>query len=463
MEENKTVTIELADFNPKESAPVFNSVRGKDYVPYTTPDGKKQYGDFLIELMNNSAVHGAIIRAKIAQTIGNGIVWDAEDGTGEDEALAEFMTNINDEYDANELISRMAPDLILGNTIALLVTWTADWSKIGSVKHIDATKIRAATVDQNGKIPGYWYSWDWSKQRNDKVFLPIYNFKSAADSRKAYQEALKKGNNEELQKIFLQPTTQIFVYKPYAPGQFYYSLPDYIGAIASIQTDILSDQYGVASFQNGLNTDVMVTFFGLRTPEQKTTEAKKFLQMHTGAAKSKKPLIAFADDVNQAPKVEMIGGSKEDKIFTTINERCLQNILTGHRVTDPLLVGIKTAGQLGAGEELKNSIEFWNNTVIRPYQIIIENILNEFTYINGLEPISIEPFVFVETQSVEQPDSDIDNVTDEDVSADNPTEEDVEMDKMIKVNKAGDIKKAHAYTSKKKISTSLKNKKKFKK
>lgn len=462
MEENKTITIELADLNPKESAPVFTAQRGKDWVPYTTPDGKKQYGDFLLELFNNSALHGAIVRAKIAQTIGNGIVWDASEGSPEDEALSDFMLNINDEYDANELLNRITPDLILGNEIALLVTWTSDWSKIGSIKHIETFKLRAAPVDDSGKVPGYYYSWDWSKQRNDKVFLPAFNTKSAADNKAAYKAALERGNSEELQKIFLQPTTQVYFYKPYMPGQFYYALPDYVGAIPSIQTDIMSDQYGVAAFQNGLNTDVMVTFFGLRTPEQKTTEAKKFLMMHTGAAKAKKPLIAFADDANQAPKIDNIGGSKEDKLFMTINENTMQKILSGHRVTDPLLVGIKTAGQLGAGEELQNSIEFWNNTVIKPYQLTIEKILNEFTYINELDPISIEPFVFVETQTIEQPDSDVEEVTSEDVEAENPDDE-VEMDRMIKVAKKGDIKKAHSYSTKKKISNSLKDKKRTKK
>jgi len=453
MEEQKPIiaytNFEFAELNPKESAPVFTEVRGKDWIPYLSSDGNSQYPEKLIELFTNSALHGAILRSKIDQVSGNGFIWDASEGSDE---MDTFMSAVNDQEDANEVLWKLSNDLNLFGGVALLINWSKDWTKIVSIEHIDFSKVRCSTVDDNGKISGYYYSWDWSKQRNDRVFIPAFNEATASENKQAYEDAVKKGNSEELQKIFLQPTTQIFYYKPYISGYFYYPLPSYVGCINSIETDIMSDQYGTSAFKNGLNTDVMVTFFNIRTPEAKNEEARKFLKMHTGAAQAKKPLIAFADDATQAPKVDNIGGSKEDKLFMTINENTMQKILSGHRVTDPVLVGIKTPGELG-NSDLGLAIDFWNKTVINPMQQTVTKIWNKFMDINEFPSVDIAPFIF--TDEVVEPEEETD-VADTDADAGAP----VEMDRMKKgVGRDGIIRKYHTVSTRKNISKKLKEKK----
>lgn len=435
---------EFADLNPKESAPKFSAVRGKDWIPYVDADGKTQYPDKLIELYNNSALHGAIVRSKIDQVSGNGFIWDSSIAGEEMDA---FMYSVNLEEDANEILYKFANDLVLFGGIAAIVNWSKDWTKIVSIEHVDFSKVRAGVVDENGIVPGYYYSWDWTKQRNDRVFIPRFNEATAAENRKAYEKAVEKGNSEELQAIFLKPTTQILYYKPYRSGYFYYPLPDYVGGLNSIQTDIISDQYGTAAFQNGLNTDVMVTFFNIRTQDAKNEEARKFLKMHTGASKAKKPLIAFADDAAQAPQVTSIGSSKEDKLFMTINENTMQKILSAHRVTDPVLVGIKTPGELG-NSDLGLAIDFWNKTVIEPYQQTISRVWNRFMDINGWPEVDIAPFVFMDPGDSEEVEEETD-----------VEETSTEMDRMVKRVGSDGIKKKHAYNTKKKISKTLKEKK----
>lgn len=444
---NKMIPVEAQDiyfsqaFDPKNSAPVFKAQRGKDWIPYLDVDGETQYPDLLISLFNNSALHGAIVRSKIEQVAGQGFVWEDSSVNAEMEF---FMENINDEETADDLLGKMASDLETFGGIALLVTWTSDWTKIGSIKHLDFSKVRAGLVNTDGYIPGYWYSWDWNKQRSDKVFLPIFNVDTAKNNKAAYEEAVKKGNSEELQNIFLQPTSQIYYWKPYRSGSFYYPLPSYVGAINAIKADIAADQYGLSSFENGLNADVMVTFIGINTPEQQNIEAKKFLKMYTGATKARKPIIAFAKDAESAMKVEALSNSKEDKVYTSVNENVMQKILSGHRVTEPLLVGIKTAGQLGAAEEMKQTIDFWNRTVITPDQQVIERIMNKFLDINGLPYVEIKPFF-----EFEEPE--------EEVVEETPTDEtEQSLRKMGKTVVNGEIKKRHTYETKKQIGKSVK-------
>ena len=147
---------EFAQLDPKQSAPEFNYVRGKEWIPYVTVDGV-QYPDKLIDLYNNSALHGAILQSKIDQVSGNGFIWDEPDSSIlEESEMTYFMDNINSDEDANELLWKMTSDLEVFGGIALQITWTANWEKIGSIRHLDFSKVRANKVNDDGKVPGYY-------------------------------------------------------------------------------------------------------------------------------------------------------------------------------------------------------------------------------------------------------------------------------------------------------------------
>lgn len=380
-------SMNFSDLTPESISPNFHSVRSKDYVPYVTEDGK-QYPDMLIDMYNSSALHGAILRSKIDQVSGEGFVWDTSiEGS---DLLTAWAGNCNmHDEDLNEVLWKVSTDFELFNGFALLINWSKTWDKIISLEHIDFSKIRAEKVNQDGIVEGYWYSWKWEKQRSGKVYIPTFNMASAAENKKAYKKAIEKGTNEELQAIFLKPTTQIIYYKPYHPDSFYYPLPEYNGALAAIQTDILSDGYGLNSFQNGLSADIVVTMFNLMTPEKKRQAAKKFDYMYTGSRGGKKIVYHFANKVEEALKIDKIGNNKEDGIYTSVNENTLQKILSGHRITTPELVGIKAAGQLGSGNDAQ-LINFWQNTVIIPEQNEITKIFNKIMDINQFPIISIK-------------------------------------------------------------------------
>ena len=392
---NDITDLQLSNIDVRNSTPIFNEERNKDYIPYRT-NKDEEYPDMLIRLFTNSSLHGAILRAKMDQVKGNGFVWDDGDAKENNisDKMTEFVSDINDKNeDINEVLDKVSKDLCLFNSFALLVTWSTDWSYIESIEHIDFSKLRAnkvKVIDNKPTIPGYWFCWDWTKQRQEKTFIPSFDADNARKSSKAYKRAVEEGNNEELEKLFLNPRTQIIYYKDYFPNSFYYAYPSYVSALNAIETDVLCDQYGVNSFERDLTANFLVTFFGVNTPEQKREVASKFLRQYTGATKMKQPIISFAKNLEDAMKIDQIANSKEDKIYTSVNENTMQKILSGHRVTDPLLVGIKTSGQLGATEELKQSINFWNKNVIIPIQLKITKVFNKIMKINNLPYISIE-------------------------------------------------------------------------
>jgi hypothetical protein len=89
------------------------------------------------------------------------------------------------------------------------------------------------------------------------------------------------------------------------------------------------------------------------------------------------------DSPENAPQITPIPQNGADGYYTTINDLVMQKILTAHRITSPMILGIKTEGQLGGRAEVIDSYLLFQNTVIAPYQQTIlgclENIM-EFNY-----------------------------------------------------------------------------------
>ena len=68
-----------------------------------------------------------------------------------------------------------------------------------------------------------------------------------------------------------------------------------------------------------------------------------------------------------------------------------QKILTSHRITSPMLVGIKTEGQLGGRTEMLEAMALFQENVIKPKQSDILSVFEEIMYCNGYDkPLGVE-------------------------------------------------------------------------
>ncbi len=59
--------------------------------------------------------------------------------------------------------------------------------------------------------------------------------------------------------------------------------------------------------------------------------------------------------------------------------------MTGHRVTSPMLLGVKTEGQLGGRDELMQAFEIYQNTVVKPYQEHILKTIEKILLVNDIK------------------------------------------------------------------------------
>ena len=68
----------------------------------------------------------------------------------------------------------------------------------------------------------------------------------------------------------------------------------------------------------------------------------------------------------------------------------MQNLLTANRLTSPMLLGIKTPGQLGGTNEINEAFELYYNQVIGKLQNRVLFTFNKILKINGAEQIQFE-------------------------------------------------------------------------
>ena len=110
----------------------------------------------------------------------------------------------------------------------------------------------------------------------------------------------------------------------------------------------------------------------------------------TGSENAGKFILTFSDDQTRTPQITPIQPSDLDKQFLALQELLVQNILTAHRVTSPMLMGIKNETGLGSNvDELNSAGNYFLNTVCKPYQLHIIKTLRKLFAVNNMDmPIS---------------------------------------------------------------------------
>ena len=323
----------------------------KDYVQEAvekeTPKGWVNYGDnnlfpqYLIDLYNTSSVHGSLTMS-IAFTI----------------AGKEFSTALPiakreaDRLKIDELRHSTSLDLKLHGGFFWEVVWSVDRTTIARINHLPFENCRLAVTNEEDIIPGIYYSKDWSdirKKKNAPVYMPMFN----------------KSSNEE------EPSQVLFM-SVMTPGSAYYPKPDYYSALEYIECTRQISHFYNAFLQNGMFPGYMIHFNnGVPDPEEQIMIKNQWEKM-SGTQMAGKRIFTFNESQDRAPKVDLIPLDDADKKWTVLSEESRNNIMIGHRVTSPLLFGIRENGGLGSNtDELKQAFKIFKQQVIEPYQRMI--------------------------------------------------------------------------------------------
>ncbi len=305
------------------------------------------FSNYLIDLYYASPVHSALTMSISFMIAGKEIK------SNNPAAQREI-----DRLKLNTIRRPIALDAKMQGGYYLEVIWSVDRSTIAKINHLPYENCRLAVANDEDIIPGIYYSKDWSdtrKKKNIPTFIPMYNPTTKAD--------------EPSQVLFIGVMT---------PGSAYYPKPDYYSAINYIEITRDISEFYRAFLTNGMAPSYFLHMNnGIPDPEEQMAIRRNWETM-MGAKKAGKVVFTFNESADRAPRLDLVPMTDADKQWQELSVQSRENILAAHRVTSPLLFGIRDAGGLGSNaDEMKSAYRIFNRNIIEPYQKIITDSLEE--------------------------------------------------------------------------------------
>jgi len=374
--------IHLSEFN----LPVITETASKEWISFGDDN---LYPQYLLELYNGSSINNAVVKGVASMIYGEGMeATDRQDSEEHKEQWLRLNSLLNNSQ--KDLLKCLAIDLKLFGMCYVNTIWNKPRTKIVEMYHIPAQYIRSGKADAYGNVNEYYYSADWANYRRHKP-----------RTYKAFDEKDRTS------------ASQVMCIKDYSPGTHYYSLPDYQGSTSYIQLDMEIAQFHLSNIKSGMFPSMAVNFAnGIPTREERRTIERQINSKFGGSGNAGKILLTFNDGKDTAPEIVPINANDNSDSYQFLSQETTRKILTGHRVTSPLLFGVKGDGS-GFGnnaDELRDSYSLFNNTVIKPFQnTLLEGLQRVFSICDinlDLYFKSLKPADFIDIDTTKKVDED---------------------------------------------------------
>ncbi len=333
-------------------------------IPIITEDTKTRYSwvpvgimdqdDFfpiITDSFNTSTTHAACVDAISDLIFGKGLFSKNEIF---DAALARII--------AQEDVKRIAFDLKLYGNFAAQVWWNDDHSRVKRIYHVPVQHIRAEKIYDKPEIEKYYYCTDWqdTREQRNKKEIPAF------------------GTSSEPMELYYG--------KHYSPGKFYYGLPDWIPALQFSFVEAELSNLHINNIENGFLPLVMVNLNnGVPAPEERQVIENQIENKFTGTRNAGRFMLSFNDDAVNKPTVDTITTENLHEKYQYVADYAQDRILVAHRVTSPLLFGIRTGdnGFSSQSEEMKTAFSIMQTMTIQPFQNTIITCLAEIFRVGG--------------------------------------------------------------------------------
>lgn len=350
----------------------------KEWVAYGEDNNYFQY---LIDRYNGSATNNAIINGMTELIYGKGLY--ATDASRKPDEYAMMKSLFS-----RQCMRKVTFDLKAMGQAAMQVIYNKDKTKIVQVEHMPIETLRMEKMNEDGEVCGYYYSKDWTKIRKkgyEPVRIPAF------------------GHGEKSEGL------EIYCIKPYRSGFYYYSPVDYQGGLPYAELEEEVANYHINNIKNGLSPSMLINFNnGVPTEEERELIERRIIQKFSGSSNSGKFILAFNDNKEMAASIEPVQLSDASEQYQFLADESMRKLMVAHRVTSPMLMGIKDNTGLGNNaDELKTASLLFHNTVVRPIQEMILDAIDDILAINGaslnvyfktLQPLELQADIPEETK-----------------------------------------------------------------
>ena len=309
---------------------------------------------YIIDRYNGSPTNAAIINSYVDLFYGNGI------------GAKNARTNINDWIKFNTILSKkelrkLISDFILFNECSFQVGKAKNKKDLSYIYHLPKEKTAPSLENEDLEIEGYWYCQNWA---NTNKYTPEY-----------YPTFGTSGESIEIYNL-----------KPYKAGKEYFADPDYLAGLPYCEMEEEIANYYISHIKNGLSFGYIINIPDGNTlsEEEQDEIERKIKNKLTGSSNAGKFVISFnGRDAEITVTPLQVNDAHKQWEYLTAESR--QQILTAHRVTSPMLFGIKDNTGLGNNaDELDTAEAQLYKRVIQPKQRLFLEALDEILNFYGI-------------------------------------------------------------------------------
>jgi hypothetical protein len=340
--------IELASY----TTPAIVEQKNKEWVEYGENNNYYQY---LIDLYYGSPTNNAAIKGISDLIYGEGL-----EVVKADRHLAGYL-DLKKVFD-EDCLRNCAMDLKMLGQYAIHLVKSKDRKKYVAAHHWPIQTLRPEKCNEDGEIEGFYFAADWSK--------------------------LKRGQKPKRFDAFgfdNNTTECILVCKPYSTGNYYFAPVDYQGGTQYANLEIEIANYHINNIMNGLAPSMLINFNNGQPPaEVKDMIEAQIQSKFSGSSNAGKFILSFNDNAETKADITPVQLSDAHNQYQFLSSEAGQKIMMAHRITSPMLLGIKDNSGFGNNaEELKTASILFDNTVIRPFQRLLLNGVQKVMNYNG--------------------------------------------------------------------------------
>jgi hypothetical protein len=312
-----------------------------------------EFYQYIIDRFNGSVTNHAVITAYSNLIYGQGLF--AKDSNLKITDWVRFKSML-----PQKELRKIISDYELFGEASLQIIKSKDRKSVTGIYHLPKQYVVPALENEDGEIESYWYNKNWKKP-NDAVPYPAFGT-----------------SNEEI---------EIYCIKPYSAGKNYFSDPDYLASLQYAEMEEEISNFYNNFLRNGLSAGYIINVPDGQsmTPEEKDDLERQIKAKLTGSPNAGKFVLNFASKDAEITVIPFPTNENMHKQWEFLSNEARQQIMTGHLLTSPMLVGIKDNTGLGNNaNELDEAESQLLKRVIAPKQIHIIEALDEILAFNDM-------------------------------------------------------------------------------
>jgi hypothetical protein len=333
--------------------PEIREVSGKKWV---LNGDKNSFYQIIIDAYNGSPTNSAIIDSYSQFIYGKGLTSNGKSQKPSEWAAIMSLVSKKD-------LRKICKDFEMFGEASIEVKYINN--KIQRCFHIAKQRIAPEVANEDGDITGYWYSYDFSN---------VNKYKPERFDAFGFGE----GTNER---------SEIHIIRDYQVGQFYYSNPSYVSGISWAKMEEEISNYSINHIQKGLSFGHIINMnCGIQESAETIQENTRQIRNHlTGSQNAGAFFLNWNDNKESEITISALEVSDAHQQYAYLSAEARQQLCTSHKLTSPMLVGIKEANGFSSNaEEIKVGFAELMINVISPKQEIILDSLMEIFAVNGI-------------------------------------------------------------------------------